>query len=83
FCSGYYYPYPYQNVNWYNFPFVWSSVATGGQFDSRVPLAGVGVVVVVVVQAADSVGLVVVAVVAQAVDSVGLVVVAVVAQAID
>ncbi|CAF4355177.1 unnamed protein product, partial [Rotaria sordida] len=38
---GYYYPYPYQNVNWFNFPYVWSSAASG-QFDPTVPLAGVG-----------------------------------------
>ncbi|CAF5195857.1 unnamed protein product, partial [Rotaria sp. Silwood1] len=40
FCLGYYYPYPYQNVNWYNFPYVLSSVAGSGQFDSTAPFAG-------------------------------------------
>jgi len=26
---GFYYPYPYQNVNWYNWPYLWPAVATG------------------------------------------------------
>ncbi|CAF5196225.1 unnamed protein product, partial [Rotaria sp. Silwood1] len=66
----YYYPYPYQNVNWYNFPYVLSSVAGSGFVEL--------VVVAVVAQVFDSVGLVVVVVVAQAGDYVGLVVVGVV-----
>ncbi|CAF3947809.1 unnamed protein product [Rotaria sp. Silwood2] len=37
---GFYYPYPYQNVNWYNFPYLWSAVA-GDLLDSRAPLASV------------------------------------------
>ncbi|CAF5030664.1 unnamed protein product, partial [Rotaria sp. Silwood1] len=38
---GFYYPYPYQNVNWYNFPYLWPAVA-GGLLDPTAPLAGVG-----------------------------------------
>ncbi|CAF1109537.1 unnamed protein product [Adineta steineri] len=38
---GYYYPYPYQNVNWYNFPYLWPAVA-GGLLAPTAPLAGVG-----------------------------------------
>ena len=42
FCSsGFYYPYPYQNVNWYNFPYLWPAVA-GGLLDPTAPLAGLG-----------------------------------------
>lgn len=38
---GFYYPYSYQNVNWYNFPYLWPAVA-GGLLDPTAPLAGVG-----------------------------------------
>ncbi|CAF3379508.1 unnamed protein product [Rotaria socialis] len=38
---GFYYPYPYQNVNWYNFPYLWPAVARG-LLDPTAPLAGLG-----------------------------------------
>lgn len=38
---GFYYPYSYQNINWYNFPYLWPAVA-GGLLDPTAPLAGVG-----------------------------------------
>jgi len=40
-ARAFYYPYPYQNVNWYNFPYLWPAVA-GGLLDPTAPLAGVG-----------------------------------------
>ncbi|CAF1556360.1 unnamed protein product [Rotaria sp. Silwood1] len=36
-----YYPYPYQTVNWYNFPYLWLAFA-GGLFDPTVPFTDVG-----------------------------------------
>jgi hypothetical protein len=38
---GFYYPYPYQNLNWYNFPYLWPAVA-GGLLDPTAPFAGIG-----------------------------------------
>lgn len=40
-ARGFYYPYPYANVNWYNFPYLWPAVA-GGLLDPTAPLAGLG-----------------------------------------
>ncbi|CAF0988344.1 unnamed protein product [Adineta ricciae] len=39
--KGFYYPYAYQNVNWYNFPYLWPAVA-GGLLDPTAPFAGLG-----------------------------------------
>ncbi|CAF0883415.1 unnamed protein product [Adineta ricciae] len=36
---GYYYPYPYQNINWYNFASLWPNVAAG-QANVAVPSTG-------------------------------------------
>jgi len=38
---SYYYPYSYQNLNWYNFPYLWPAVA-GGLLNPIAPLAGIG-----------------------------------------
>ena len=39
--KGFYYPYPYHNVNWYNFPYLWPAVA-GGLLDPTAPFAAFG-----------------------------------------
>lgn len=37
---GFLYPYPYENVNWYNFPQVWQNIP-GGTIDLKSPAVGV------------------------------------------
>jgi hypothetical protein len=38
---NFYYPFGYQNLNWYNFPYLWPAVA-GGLLGPTAPFAGVG-----------------------------------------
>jgi hypothetical protein len=38
---AFYYPYAYQNLNWYNFPYLWPAVA-GGFINPTAPYAAAG-----------------------------------------